>query len=317
MTELMKIIHLQKYYDLNSGITDINIHISKGTIHGFLGLNGSGKTTTMKIIMGLLKRDGGSIECNNLPYEPSSIKDRANIGFATDLPYFPPYLTGNEILILYGRIRRISKSEITKESLNLLKLVNLEESRNKKIGKYSIGMLSRLGIAVSLIGDPDMIILDEPTAGLDPVSSSTVRNLLVEMKKNEKTVLLSSHLLGEVQDMCQNVTIIHKGKTLMEGSIKDIMMNSNNTYSYIAEFNNLPPKMLLEIKGLKGIDEVNVIDEKNNSIKLKTSMDIDIRADIARIALKNGVIMLSCTQDELSLEKVFLKLISDYNDRKH
>jgi len=132
-----------------------------------------------------------------------------------------------------------------------------------------------------------------------------------KMKKNEKTVLLSSHLLGEVQDMCQNVTIIHKGKTLMEGSIKDIMMNSNNTYSYIAEFNNLPPKMLLEIKGLKGIDEVNVIDEKNNSIKLKTSMDIDIRADIARIALKNGVIMLSCTQDELSLEKVFLKLISD------
>jgi len=313
----MKIEGLRKNYDVNSGIANIDMHISNGTIHGFLGLNGSGKTTTMKIIMGLLRKDGGIIEYNGENYDPSRVTNRGRIGFSPDLPFYPPYLTGEELLCVYGRIRGFSKSEGQNEALNLLKMVDLQSYRSKKIGRYSRGMLSRLGIAVSLIGEPSMIILDEPTSGLDPAASLTIRNLLSEQRKSGVTILLSSHLLGEIQGICQKVTIIHRGKTLKEGPVKDIMREFNNGQRYIAEFNNLPPPLLSEIKRIEGIDEVSAIEKRMNVIKFRVSSDDDIREIIAKIALKNGAVMVSCTSDEQSLEDLFLKLVGDYDDYRH
>lgn len=311
MAELMKIVGLKRSYDQNSGITDIDMHISRETLHGFLGLNGSGKTTTMKIIMGLLKRDDGKIEYEGREYDPSNVNDRANIGFSPDLPFYPPYLTGEELISVYGYIRGFTKSESKKEAQNLLKMVDLYDSRNKKIGKYSRGMLARIGIAVSLIGDPNLIILDEPTSGLDPSAASTVRNLLLELRKDGKTVVLSSHLLGEVQNICQNITIIHRGMTIKEGSLNEIIRESNGDYRYAAEFSKITQTLLAEIENIEGIKEVNIVEKEGDGAKLKLSADRDIRETVATIALKNGSLMISCIPDKQSLEDLFLILVGD------
>lgn len=315
MAEIMKITGLKKRYDNNSGITDIRMNISKSTIHGFLGLNGSGKTTTMKIIMGLLRKDGGMIEYDGKEYDPANVNDRANIGFSPDLPFFPPYLTGEEMMAVYSHMRGLTKSESKKVAEDLLKMVELYDHRNKKVGKYSRGMLARVGIAVSLIGDPSLIILDEPTSGLDPAATSTVRNLLRELRKDGKTVLLSSHLLGEVQNMCQNVTIIHAGRTIMEGSINELTGKFSNAQRYMAEFSKISPTIISEIQKVEGINEVEVIHKEGSPVKLMFSSNNDIRENVAIIAIKNGSVMISCTPETQSLEELFLKLIGDRGDK--
>ena len=315
MAELMKITGLKKRYDNNSGITDIRMNISKGTIHGFLGLNGSGKTTTMKIIMGLLRKDGGMIEYDGREYDPANVNDRANIGFSPDLPFYPPYLTGEELVAVYGHMRGLTKSESKKAAEDLLKMVELYDHRNKKVGKYSRGMLARVGIAVSLIGDPGMIILDEPTSGLDPAATSTVRNLLGKLRKDGKTVLLSSHLLGEVQNMCQNITIIHAGSTIMEGSMNDLIEKFSNDQRYVAEFSKISPTIVSEIRKVEGINKVQVIDTEGRPMKLTFYANSDIRENVAMIAVKNGSMMISCTPEGQSLEELFLKLVGNRDDK--
>ncbi len=317
MSELMKIVGLRKNYGLNSGIENVNMRVSTSTIHGFLGLNGSGKTTTMKIIMGLLRRDGGSIEFQGEEYDPENLIHRARIGFSTDIPYFPPYLTGEELLLSYGKIRSSSGRGMKFDTHRLLKLVNLDDQRNKKIGKYSRGMLSRLGIAVSLIGDPEMMILDEPTSGLDPAAAVSVRDLLGDLRREGKTILLSSHLLGEVQEMCQAVTIIHKGETMMEGSIEDISKKFSHNNNYTIQFNGMSDELVSEIEHIYGIKDIRILDKSSNVLDISASGENDLREIIAKTAVKNGVLMISFVKDKQSLEDLFLKLVSDYNGHKN
>jgi len=309
MAELMKISNLCKIYPSSSGIRDVSMSILKGSIHGFLGLNGSGKTTTMKCVMGLLRKDGGKIEYEGRVFDPMNVADRSHIGFSSDLPFYPPYLTGFELMSVYGRIRGLSKEQSRTEALELLKLVGLGEAGKKLVGSYSRGMMAKLGIGVSLLGDPELLILDEPTSGMDPMASANIRRLLSELKKGGKSILFSSHQLGEVQALCENVTIIDRGKTILEGSVRHLSGKLGKDVSYIAEFKDLPPEMFTEIRRLDGVKECNVVDGKRNMIEITFSGEMEIREELARLAFKHKSVMLSCARVDASLEEVFLSLI--------
>lgn len=305
----MKISNLCKMYTSGSGITDVNMNLLDGTIHGFLGLNGSGKTTTMKCVMGLLKKDGGTIEYEGKLFDPMNVADRSHIGFSSDLPFYLPYLTGFELMSVYGRIRGISKEQSRMDAKEFLKLVGLHEEVNKQVGSYSRGMMAKLGIGVSLLGDPDLLILDEPTSGMDPLASANIRKLLSELKKRGKSILFSSHQLGEVQALCDNVTIIDRGKTILEGSVQDLSRRLGKNFCYIAEFKDLPFDLLIEIRKLDGVKECNTVDGKRNLVKITLSGEMELREELARLAFKHGSVMLSCTTSYTSLEEMFLSLI--------
>ena len=200
-----------------TGVLDLNFEVKEGEIFGLLGLNGSGKTTTIKLMLGLLKPTTGIVEVLG-----KSLSDRSvlkNIGFLPEVPYFYRYLTAFEILSLYANLSRIGGAE--QKVKDMLEKVGLYEWKDKRLIEFSKGMLQRIGIAQTLLHDPSILIYDEPVSGLDPLAIQEMRNLLVKLKSLGKTIFLSSHLISEVEKVCDRVGIIVKGRLVSVLEQKD------------------------------------------------------------------------------------------------
>ncbi|MCX5782493.1 MAG: ABC transporter ATP-binding protein [Elusimicrobia bacterium] len=206
LTKIYRKSHLGKM-SLTTGIKDLSISINKGEIFGLLGLNGSGKTTTIKLLLGLLTPTSG--ESFILGEKIPSTKVLRKIGFMPEVPYFYRYLTASEILRFYGEMSEIKNTK--KKVDELLNLVGLTERKDKKLSEYSKGMLQRIAIAQSLLHDPDILIYDEPVSGLDPLAITEMRNLLLKLKSEGKTIFLSSHLISEVEKVSDRVAILAQG----------------------------------------------------------------------------------------------------------
>ena len=192
-----------------------------GGIHGLLGPNGAGKTTTLKMLLGLVRPSGGTFEILGAPaHGPGA---RARLGFLPEQPYFPAQLTVIEALQLYGRLSGMSKSEVKAAVPGLLDKVGLEGREGSLLSRFSRGMLQRLGLAQAMLGDPEVIVLDEPASGLDPVGQRDVRNLMLELRSGGTAVLLSSHQLSEVEAICDEVTILNRGLVAARGHIDDLL----------------------------------------------------------------------------------------------
>ena len=208
-------------------VDSLNLTIYPGEVFGLLGPNGSGKTTTIKLILGLLFPTAGIIRVFGSSPRNSLIKKR--IGFLPEESYFYKYLNANETMDFYGRLFGLPSGERKKRTEKLLKLVGLIPSRNRPVGEYSKGMARRIGFAQALINDPDILILDEPTTGLDPLGRREVKDLVLELKKMGKTVLLSSHLLADVEDMCDRIAILHAGRLIAEGKVDELLTRKDVT----------------------------------------------------------------------------------------
>lgn len=279
-------------------------------LHGFLGPNGSGKTTTMMCIIGLLRKTSGEIRIFGEEPFGDAVQLKERVGYAPELPCFPTYLRGREVLVTYGRIRGVSnKSKLLEESKALLQMVGLAEASEKLVGKYSRGMLTRLGLAVALLGNPDLLLLDEPTAGLDPVGVVVVRNMLKRLASEGRTILLSSHQLSEVQQICSAVTVVNKGRTVAEGSVKELIRDLHGGSSYKAEFSSWSPDLLSAFKKINGIEEVLTVE--GNIVRILLSKDYDIRPILAITAIDHGSLLLSCEREEISLEELFISLVKN------
>ncbi len=200
------------------GVNGLDMEIEKGEIYGLLGPNGAGKTTTLKIITGLLHPTSGEVK---LFGEMDILKARKRLGFLPENPSFYPHLTGRELLMFYAKLYDVVLSG--KEIERNLNMVGLEKSINKRIGTYSKGMIQRIGFVQSFIGNPDFVILDEPLSGLDPLGRREIKDLIVQINKEGKTVLFSSHILSDVEAMCSRVGIITDGRMKQIGSISDIL----------------------------------------------------------------------------------------------
>mgnify|MGYP001469080317 FL=1 len=202
-------------------VDDLCLEVGDNEIFGLLGPNGSGKSTTIKIILGLLEASKGTCEIYG---RPSKLVDaRRSVGFLPEAPYFYRYLTGRELVRYYARICMVSRTEIDAAVDSVIKLVGMTEAADRRVGTYSKGMLQRIGLAQSLVHDPQLVILDEPTAGVDPLGSAAIAEIVRELKHRGKTVLLSSHLLAQIEGLCDRVAILHRGKLVCGGRIDDLV----------------------------------------------------------------------------------------------
>ena len=198
-------------------VDDLSLEIGRNSIYGLLGPNGSGKSTTIKIALGLVQSSVGECEIFGIPsINPAA---RTNVGYLPEAPYFQRFLTGRELLKYFGSLSNVPKDKIQDRIDYLLNRVGLEDAGDRRVGGYSKGMLQRIGLAQALVGDPELLVLDEPTAGVDPVGAAEIASLVLELKKEGKTVLLCSHLLSQVESVCDRVAIMGRGRLLMEGSV--------------------------------------------------------------------------------------------------
>jgi ABC-2 type transport system ATP-binding protein len=203
------------------------LKVKKGGVFGLLGPNGAGKTTTLKVLLGLVNPDEGTGRVLGAPLGDASARRR--LGFLPEQPYFYGFLTAEKALDLYGRFFGINRAERKRLSAEMLEVVGLRPGSHLTLDKYSRGMLQRFGIAQALLGDPELLILDEPSSGLDPVGQKEVRDLLLELNGRGKTVFLSSHQLSEVENICDSVSIIVGGRTATEGRLQDLLRVEGKT----------------------------------------------------------------------------------------
>lgn len=289
---VLKIKDLTKVYNKKRVVDGLTLDVEAGQIYGFLGPNGAGKTTTIKMITGLIKKDAGDIVINGIDAVKNHDVAMNYVGAIVEVPSFYEYMSGMENLKLYARLRNIKKEQI----LKIVKLVKLENKINEKVKKYSLGMKQRLGLAVSLLHSPKLLILDEPTNGLDPEGIRELRELLKKIAHEDNVaVFVSSHLLSEMQLMCDKVAIINNGKIVKVESM-DSIKNESNIY----EFNVSDIDMAQKYIGKNARCE-----KKQN--KLIVFYDGKI-SDILKLLMENGIEVVSFEKKENMLEEKFLSM---------
>jgi len=228
-------------------VDDVSIRIMPGEVYGLIGPNGSGKSTTMKALLGLVAPTSGT--CSIFGKDSIKTDSRHDVGFLPENPYFYKHLTGAETLRFYGKLCGLSGKFLQERISELLALVDLEDARDRRIGGYSKGMLQRIGLAQALIQEPRLVILDEPTAGVDPVGSRAIRDLILKLRERGITVFLCSHLLEQVQEVCDHVGIIFKGKIVRSGRLEDLIAIEDQTEIIVKDAD---PALIAQISELIG-----------------------------------------------------------------
>lgn len=245
-------------------VKELSLDVEPGQVYGLLGPNGSGKSTTMKIVLGLIPPTSGSTQI--FGRDSSMVDSREDVGFLPENPYFYKFLTGAETLMFYGKICGLRGAALKDRVGELLKLVGLENARDRRLAGYSKGMLQRIGLAQALVQEPRLLVLDEPTAGVDPAGSREIRDLIMQFKSRGITVLLCSHLLGQVQEICDRIGILHRGSLVREGKLEELISIQNQT-ELILE--NLSPELLGEIQKLIGKSNARIIETRKPQTTLE------------------------------------------------
>ena len=222
---------ISKSFSDKKALDGLSLTLNKGEIMGFLGANGAGKTTTIKILLGFIKPDSGVVSV--FGKAPDAPETRMKIGYMPEIAYYYPYLTIRELLEFYGGVSGMERKDIARRAPELIRRVGLESAGNKHLKAYSKGMLQRAGIAQALLHDPDLLILDEPFTGLDPLARSSFRQLLVELRNSGKTIFFSSHELSEAETICDHVAIVKDGKVVLQGAMKDLIGEGNDNLERI------------------------------------------------------------------------------------
>lgn len=240
---VIKVNHLSKYFGSLIAVNDLSFEVNQGDVFGFLGQNGSGKSTTIRMLLSLIHPTSGAIELFGMPLATKRNDILEEVGAIIERPDLYPYLTAKEHLQLFAKLR---KKNIPPTQINeTLVKVGLIDRAKDKVNTFSLGMKQRLGIAIALVHNPSLIILDEPTNGLDPQGISDIRNLIKQLAQQEgKTILVSSHLLSEIEQMATQIMIIHKGKKVAEGAIQKLLD---------------PAKMIVHIKTTNDAQALQVI----------------------------------------------------------
>ncbi|MBI2932945.1 MAG: ABC transporter ATP-binding protein [Planctomycetes bacterium] len=209
-----------------TALNDLSIDVVRGEVFAIIGPNGSGKTTTMKLLLGLLFPSMGSASVLGRP--PSDVAAKARIGFLPEESYLYRFLNADETLDFYGRLFNIDRETRRRRIDALIERFGMQRARKRQIREYSKGMVRRISFAQALINDPEIVFLDEPTSGLDPISQREMKDLILELKKKGKTVFLSSHLLADVQEICDRIAILHNGQLKEYGAVKDILVRRDH-----------------------------------------------------------------------------------------
>lgn len=277
-------------------LKDVSFSVNRGEIFGFIGPNGAGKTTTFKCILGFAEKTGGSVDLLGETNGNVSIKSR--IGYLPENPYFYDYLTGEELLNYMGELHGIKGKPLKDKVDTLLSKVNMDHARKRQLRKYSKGMLQRIGIAQALINDPDFIILDEPMSGLDPIGRREIKDLILEEKTKGKTILLSSHMLADVEALCDRVALIMSGRVVRTGTIGELLNEIHTDYELFLEG---PGEEVRE-----HIRDLNVVFEQRAGF-LVLKFDEDIKGRVFEAVMKTSAEIVSLHPMRKSLEGLFVE----------
>ena len=245
-------------------VRDLNLHVEPGEVYGLLGPNGSGKSTTLKIILGLVSPTHGQTKI--FGRDSSLVESREAVGFLPESPYFYKFLTGEETLRFFGKLCRLNGSRLKDRVRELLELVGLTNARQQRLSTYSKGMLQRIGLAQALINEPKLVVLDEPTAGVDPAGSRDIRNIIVDLKQRGITVLLSSHLLTQVQEICDRVGILARGTLVREGRLEELITIENRSELVLE---NASDTLMKEIEKLAANSNAKLIERRRSATTLE------------------------------------------------
>ena len=221
MQDLTKVYSDWRRRQVVVALDNLNLEVRRGEVFGLLGPNGSGKTTTLKLLLGLIHPTGGKALV--LGQAPGNVRANEHIGFLPEESYLYRFLNADETLDFYGKLFRIPRRLRRQRSDELIKMVGLDHARKRPLKGYSKGMGRRIGLAQALINDPDLVFLDEPTSGLDPIGTRQIKDLVLELKSRGKTVLLCSHLLADVEDVCDRIAILKTGKLRIAGAVKELL----------------------------------------------------------------------------------------------
>jgi ABC-2 type transport system ATP-binding protein len=224
---LTKVFRVPMRRDRVVAVRDLSLRVEPGEVYGLLGPNGSGKSTTLKVVLGLVPATRG--ETRVFGEDSRFVRSRKDVGFLPENPYFYKFLTGTETVRFFGKLSGLSGASLESRVVELLELVGLTEAAGRRVGAYSKGMLQRIGLAQALVQDPGLLVLDEPTAGVDPVGSREIRDLILALKARGKTILLCSHLLSQVQEICDRVGILARGTLVREGRVEDLLSVRDRT----------------------------------------------------------------------------------------
>jgi ABC-2 type transport system ATP-binding protein len=230
-----------------TALKPLTLDVMPGEVFGLLGPNGSGKTTTIKLLLGLLRPTGG--DAFVFGRDPGDREAKGRIGYLPEETYLYKFLDAEETLAFFGRLFAMPAALIKSRSDELIQLVGLSHARKRRLGEYSKGMARRLGLAQALINDPSLVILDEPTSGLDPLGSAEVKELIVRLKRAGKTVLLCSHLLADVEDVCDRIAILHQGTLREMGRVDDLLRADDRS---MVELNAPSAEVLAAVRAAAG-----------------------------------------------------------------
>jgi len=251
--QIVTVDHLSKIFKVGfwgrrvTAVDELSLDVQRGEIYGFLGPNGAGKTTTIKMLMGLIYPSRGAAHLFGRPVGDQTAK--AKVGFLPESPYFYDYLTSREFLRFYGHLFGLLGATLEKRIDELLELVSMTHARDLQLRKFSKGMLQRVGIAQALINDPELVILDEPMSGLDPIGRKEVRDLIVRLKESGKTVMFSSHILHDAELLCDRVAMIMKGKLVACGQVSELI-DHGTTQEVEMVVDRLSPEGIEELRPL-------------------------------------------------------------------
>jgi ABC-2 type transport system ATP-binding protein len=245
-------------------VRDLDLQVAHGEVYGLLGPNGSGKSTTLKIILGLVSPTRGQTKI--FGRDSTLVQSRESVGFLPENPYFYKFLTGEETLLFFGKLCRLTGRRLNERVGQVLELVGLTNARHRRLKTYSKGMLQRIGLAQALINEPKLVVLDEPTAGVDPAGSRDIRNIIVDLKRRGASVLLSSHLLSQVQEICDRVGILAKGTLVREGPLAELISVENQSELVLE---NASESLLKEIEKLAATSNARLIERRRSTTTLE------------------------------------------------
>ena len=229
-------------------VDDLSLRVPAGQVFGLLGPNGSGKSTTIEIILGLLEPTAGGCRVFGVP--SAQVEARVDVGYLPESPYFYRHLSGRELVRFYARICGLGGAKLAPRVAEVIDWVGLTEAADRLVGTYSKGMLQRIGLAQALVHDPRLVILDEPTSGVDPVGAAAISELILQLKAQGKTVLITSHLLTQIEDICDRVAILDRGRLILEGAVCDLVGGAERQALIVEK---LSPAELQELRGWLGL----------------------------------------------------------------
>jgi ABC-2 type transport system ATP-binding protein len=299
---------VKKYSNGFTALDGVSLQIKKGEVVGYVGPNGAGKTTTIKILTGLLKPSSGRAYVNSIDVTARPREALRTIGALIEVPGMYDYLTPHEMLTYFGRVYRMSHHEIDSRIRETLEMVRLSDWEHKKIGTFSTGMQRRLTIAKAILHKPDNLILDEPVLGLDPKGIREVRELIRRFRSEGMTVFLSSHLLGEVAEVCDTVVFLNKGKIVSSDSIESIGRGMQHG---VVDVKFLRPLSQEETEKLKAIELIRSVDVKDNTAQLGYDGKPESSVQILRRLVSSNFDVVSYHVEGSGLEDYYISVISE------